>query len=132
MQEKENRLLELFRRLPESEATSLLDFAEFLLARSPQLKTKVAQTIAVQAKSESQPEPAKQVEPVIIPRADGESVIAAVKRLSATYHMLSKDKMLQETADLVSQSLMGGCDTVEVIDQLEEIFLKQYQQHTEN
>jgi hypothetical protein len=46
--------------------------------------------------------------------------------------MLSKDKMLQETADLVSQSLLGGRDTVEVIDELEEIFLKQYQKHTED
>ncbi|MCW9023180.1 MAG: hypothetical protein OQK73_00725, partial [Gammaproteobacteria bacterium] len=101
-------------------------FAEFLASRSPQFTTGEL-TVPV-----ARTEPKEPVSPVEIPRPDGESIIAAVKRLSATYHMLSKDKTLQGTADLVSQSLLGGCDTVEVIDELEEIFLKLYEKYTED
>ncbi|MDH5570361.1 MAG: DUF2281 domain-containing protein [Gammaproteobacteria bacterium] len=128
MHDNENRLREVFRSLPESEARSLLDFAEFLLTRVP-LKSGAAdiQTLRTEPAPVSKP-----AEPVVIPRVEGESVIAAVKRLSATYHMLGKDTMLNVTADLVSQSLMGMRDKVEVIDELEEIFLKQYQLHTKS
>ena len=56
-----------------------------------------------------------------------ESVIAAVKRLSATYPMLNKDSMLHETSALVAQHLIHGRHATEVIDELEMIFLQRYQ-----
>ena len=126
MQDKENRLLELFRGLPETEACSVLDFAEFLAARDPQLKSVVVPTTTIQSAT------VNKVEPVIIPRPDSESVIAAVKRLSASYPMLGKDTMLNATADLVSHTIMGGRDIIEAIDELEEIFSTQYQLHIES
>lgn len=135
MQDKEQHLVSLFRRLPAEQAHALLEFAEFLLSRSPQTVNAVdSAAIAepVRTPADSTEEVQKLNQPVELPRPETESVIAAVKRLSATYPMLSKDKMLHETADLVSQSLLGGRDTVEVIDELEAIFLKQYEQYTEN
>ena len=103
-------LVELFHKLPDEQGRQLLEFAEFLVSRLPS------------------PQPA-QLEPVEIPRPAEESVIAAVKRLSATYHMLDKDKMLNDTSLLVTQHLIHGREAVEVIDELEEVFRRFYETH---
>ncbi|MCW9032350.1 MAG: DUF2281 domain-containing protein [Gammaproteobacteria bacterium] len=108
MKKSTKKLLAYYRELPDDIAQQLLDFAEFLAAR---YKIEVKE-IAL---------------PAIIERPEKESVVVAVKRLSATYHMLNKDKLLNETASLVSQNLIQGRDAVEVIDELEVIFLKEYE-----
>lgn len=108
MTKSEKQLLNLYRDLPQAARSNLLDFAAFLAERYP------SQTQAAQ-------------EPLEIPRPMEESVIAAVKRLSATYPMLNKDTMLHETSALVAQHLVQGRDAIEVIDELEEIFLQRYQ-----
>jgi len=108
LKKSEKQLLTLFRSLPEAARQSLLDFAQFLLERHP-------------------PAPKVMAEPVSIPRPSEESVIAAVKRLSATYPMLNKDSMLHETSALVAQHLIHGRRATEVIDELEMIFLQRYQ-----
>ena len=41
--------------------------------------------------------------------------------------MLNKDTLLDETASLVSQNLLQGRAAIEVIDELEVIFSKQYE-----
>ena len=41
-------------------------------------------------------------------------------------YFLNKDKLLNETASLVSQNLIQGRDAAEVIDELEVIFRKEY------
>lgn len=102
------KLLEYYRELPDEVAQQLLDFAEFLASRH---KVEVKE-IAL---------------PQEITRPDTESVVAAVKRLSATFPMLNKDKLLNETASLVTQNLIQGRDAVEVIDELEVIFRKEYE-----
>jgi len=102
------KLLGFYRDLPDEVAQQLLDFAEFLAAR-----------YKVEAKEISLPEE--------ISRPENESVVIAIKRLSATYPMLNKDTLLNETASLVSQNLLQGRDAVEVIDELEVIFSKQYE-----
>lgn len=107
MKKSTKNLLAFYRELPEEVAQQLLDFAEFLASRHK-----------VEVKEISLPEK--------ISRPDNESVVIAVKRLSATYPMLNKDKLLDETASLVSQNLLQGRDAVEVIDELEVIFSKQY------
>ena len=101
------KLLEYYRELPDEVAQQLLEFAEFL-----------AQRYRTEVKEVPLPED--------ILRPDNESVVVAVKRLSATYPMLNKDKLLNETASLVSQNLIQGRDAVEVIDELEVIFRKEY------
>lgn len=108
MKKSTKKLLEFYRELPDEVAQQLLDFAEFLALRHK-----------VEVKELSLPEK--------ISRPDSsESVVIAVKRLSATYPMLNKDKLLNETASLVSQNLLQGRDAVEVIDELEVIFSEQY------
>ena len=108
MNKSEKQLLNLYRDLPPAVRSNLLDYAVFLAERYPP-QTQVAQ------------------DPIEIPRPTEESVIAAVKRLSATYPMLNKDTMLHETSALVAQHLIQGRDAMEVIDELEEIFRQRYQ-----
>ena len=107
MKKSTKKLLEFYRELPDEVAQQLLDFAEFLASRHKV----VVEEISL---------------PIKIPRPEKESVVVAVKRLSATYPMLNKDKLLNETASLVSQNMLQGRDAVEVIDELEVIFSKQY------
>ena len=108
MNKSEKRLLNLYRDLPKAARSNLLDFAAFLAERYPP-QTQVAK------------------EPLEIPRPTEESVIAAVKRLSATYPMLNKDTMLHETSALVAQHLIQGRDAMGVIDELEDKFRQRYQ-----
>lgn len=108
MKKSTKKLLAYYRDLPDEVAQQLIDFAEFLASR-----------YKVEEKEISLPEE--------ILRPDTESVVVAVKRLTATYPMLNKDKLLDETASLVSQNMLQGRDATEVIDELEVIFRKQYE-----
>jgi hypothetical protein len=69
MNPDEKKLQQLFSRLGMAERENLLSYAEFLTLRT-------------------ETEPATSVEPVFIEPAEGESVMAALKRLSRTYPML--------------------------------------------
>jgi len=108
LNKSEKQLLNLYRDLPQAARNNLLDFAAFLAERYPP-QTQVAK------------------EPLEIPRPTEESVIAAVKRLSATYPMLNKDTMLHDTSALVTQHLIQGRDAMVVIDELENIFRQGYE-----
>lgn len=101
------RLGRLFKSLPEVEQRMLLEFAEFLASRAEAIPQRIE-------------------EPKPIPRPEQESVIKAMRRLSATYHMLDKSKMLNETSALMAQHVMQGRDAVEVIDELEVVFETHY------
>jgi len=105
------KLLAAYRQLPDEVAQQLLDFAEFLVSRHVHHGLEALEI----------PQPEK------ITRPEKESVVIAVKRLSATYPMVNKDKLLDKTSSLVSQNLLQGRDTVEVIDELEIIFKQHYQ-----
>lgn len=104
----EKQLLKAFARLNEEGRRSLLDYAEFLAERSPEPE--------VQSMAR-----------VEIARPEEESVIAAIKRLSATYPMLDPSLMLHETSGLMSQHLIQGREAVEVIDELELLFTRYYE-----
>lgn len=107
MKKSTKKLLGFYRQLPDEVAQQLLDFAEFLVSRH-------------KVETEEIPLPKE------ITRPENESVVIAVKRLTATYPMLDTDKLLDKTASLVSQNMLQGRDAVEVIDELEVIFSKQY------
>lgn len=106
MTQHERRLLALYQGLPDAVRAQLLDFAEFLMARHG--------ARAVEA-------------PKDIPRPANETVIAAVKRLSATYSMVDRDRILHETSALVSAHLLQGKPAADVIDELERVFRRQYE-----
>lgn len=113
----EKRLRDILRRLPESQAQTLLDFAEFLDARHGQSGAAAGMPEAVAG-----PQP--------IPRPEQESVVKAIKRLAATYPMLDRSKMLNETSSLMTQHVMQGRQAVEVIDELEIMFRRHYEKLT--
>lgn len=111
MKQKEKQLLNHFRKLSSEDARSLLSFAEFLAVRS----------------LSAGPEESLQLNK--IERPAEESVIAAIKRLSVSYPMLDKDRMLTETSALVAQHIMKGREANEVIDDLEQVFERHYATH---
>lgn len=115
MASAEQQLTKFFRQLTAADQLTILAFAEFLAARSS------PGSIAVSAEALVIPEPEA------IERPPGESVVAALKRLSKTYHMLDKTEMLGATSDLVATSIMQRTDAVIVVDELEDIFRSHYE-----
>lgn len=117
----EKRLRTLLSQLGESEAETLLAFAEFLASRAD------ADGAAVSGVAQ----PAAAPQPESIARPEKESVVKAIKRLAATYPMLDRSKMLNDTSALMTQHVMHGRAAVEVIDELEVIFQTHYQRFVE-
>ena len=117
---EEARLLELFATLAPSERDNLLAFAEFLQSRGLPISNVGSLTVPPKKKVE-------RPKPLDIPRPEKEAVVAALKRLTATYPMLDKSKLLTDTSGLVTQHIMQGRPQVEVIDELEVIFTRHYQ-----
>ena len=107
----EKRLREILGELPENQAVALLEYAEFLVARYSGPKEITA--------------------PLDIPRPEKESVVKAIKRLGATYPMLDRSKMLNETSVLMTQHVISGRSAVEVIDELEVLFRRHYEKLAE-
>lgn len=107
----EQRLREILGELPEAQARALLEYAEFLAARYSGPKQVTA--------------------PLDIPRPQKESVVKAIKRLGATYPMVDRAKMLNETSVLMTQHVISGREAAEVIDELESMFRKQYEKLVE-
>lgn len=110
MKATEKKLLGLFRALPAPEQETLTSFAEFL--KSKMTATGNASTTIP--------------EPQLIPRPGKESIVAAIKRLSASYSMLNSPKILNETSTLMTQHVMQGRGIEEVIDDLEQLFRRHY------
>lgn len=103
----EKRLREILGELPETQAVALLEFAEFLATRYSGPKEITA--------------------PLDISRPPKESVVKAIKRLGATYPMIDRSKMLNETSVLMTQHVISGRSAVEVIDELEVLFRRHYE-----
>lgn len=108
----ERRLLKLFRRLAPADRETLLAFAAFLGER------------AEPASDGGAPR-----EPRHRPRPERESVVAAIKRLSQTYEMLDRGPMLEETSTLMSAHILQGRSATEVIDEIEALFARHYQDY---
>lgn len=108
------QLANLYEQLSDGARQNLMDFAEFLLA-----------------KQEARSGTPAILEPEYTPPREGESVIQAVKRLSASYHMLDKGKLLNDTSMLVTEHTLQGRDREEVIADLEMVFKQHYQRYVE-
>ncbi len=113
---EQQRLLKLFKRLGTSEQQSLIDFAEFLSQRT-------SVTEAAQAAPS---------EPAEIPRPQSETVVAAMRRLANTYHMLDKNELLHEASDLMSAHILQGRPAEMVIDELESLFRRHYDRNRQS
>ena len=107
----EKRLREILSDLPEAQAAALLEYAEFLAARYAG--------------------PKEITSPLDISRPPEESVVKAIRRLGATYPMLDRSKMLNETSSLMTQHVLNGRAATEVIDELEIMFKRHYEKLVE-
>ena len=112
---EQKRLLELFGRLSDSDRGLALAFLELLAGRRS-------------AVDRVGPPP----EPEPIPRPANESVVAAIRRLSATYAMLDKSLILHEASSLMGAHIMQGRPAAEVIDELEVLFRRHYDRLAED
>ena len=107
----EKRLREILAELPEAPAAALLEYAEFLATRYSGPKDITT--------------------PLDVQRPEKESVVKAIKRLGATYPMLDRSRMLNETSVLMTQHVISGRNAIEVIDELEIMFRRHYEKHAE-
>jgi len=114
--EQEQQLLDYSRQLSDTDGHTLLRFAAFL-----------AQAEASAPRVANQQGKAAIPAPVIIPRPAKERVVDAIKRLSETYPMLDKKKLLGQTAGMVAEHVMGNKPAQGVIDDLEVSFRRAYE-----
>ena len=109
MKGEERKLLDLFERLAPEQQDKLITFAEFLNGN--------AQDAAAAS------------EPLAIPRPAGETVTMAIRRLTRTYPMLDRRKLMAEASQFMAQHALEGREAAAVIDELEAVFARHYAQH---
>ncbi len=110
----EQKALKLFRALGGTQQQTVTSFMEFLLSQG--------EGAAVN----------KPLQPDLIPRPDKESVVKAIKRLRAAYHMLDQNSLFNETSQLMTSHLLHGKPAAQVIDELEAMFVHHYQRYLED
>ena len=106
------RLLSIFRSLSQARQHALLEYAGFLAS-----------------KENAEVAAAPPSEPLAIPRPEQENVVKAIQRLMQTYPMLERNRIFHEASAQMTRHLVHGVPAVEVIDELERIFARQYQEH---
>jgi len=106
------RLLSIFRNLSEPRQQALLEYADFLAGKE-------GAEIAA----------APPTEPLPIPRPEQENVVKAIQRLMQTYPMLERNRIFHEASAQMTRHLIHGVAAADVIDELEQIFARQYQEH---
>jgi hypothetical protein len=110
----QQQLLDLFDRLDSQQRQTLLSFAAFLTTHDGH---------------QSEPEKDEIHQPKPIDRPGEESVVKAIKRLSESYYMLERERLLDETSSLMMAHMMQGRDAKLVIDELEALFVRHYQNY---
>ncbi|VAW98972.1 hypothetical protein MNBD_GAMMA22-1384 [hydrothermal vent metagenome] len=110
MSNYKKQLIKHFAKLNEQDQNSLVSYAEFLVQRETPIEFNELEI----------------TEPLQIQRPEKESVIKAIKRLSATYPMLDKSALLNEISTFMTQHIIHGVEAKEVIDNLEVEFQNQF------
>lgn len=110
MKRGEKQLLDLFERLAPEQQDRLIAFAEFFAASPAE-------------------EPGITRAPLVIPRPDGETVTMAIRRLVRTYPMLDRRRLMVEASQFMAQHALEGRAAAEVIDELERVFARHYEQY---
>ena len=106
--EAEARVLAIFRALAESDRHALQAYAEFLAVRGGMRSTEAGGGVTAE------------------PGGAGETVVMAIKRLTRTYPMLDRRKLIGRTSQLMAEHALQGRAAVEVIDELEMVFERYY------
>jgi len=100
-------LIDLYESMDDERKRSLCDFADFLYAKADPISKEI---------------PA----PEDVPRPEKETVVGAVKRLKAKYHMVESMSVFSAASALMTDHMVKGRDVVEVIDEMEVLFEEAY------
>jgi hypothetical protein len=114
----QRKLLKLFKGLDKKDQAVLITFAEFLHKRESSPNGDDDQELSH--------------DPIHVERPEDESVVAAIKRLTSSYHMLDTSVLLTETSSLMTSHLIHGRSAPEVIDELEALFNQEYKVYLDN
>lgn len=96
------RLLAVLEQLDEAGRGTLVEYAEFLVSRSE-----------VQA-----------ISPSVAVRPAGETVLQAIKRLNGGYRGLRRAALMEPVGELLSQHMVDGRASEEVIEELEALYAR--------
>ena len=135
MTDQQQVLLDYYQALSAQDQHSLLRFAEFLATGAVISNESTADVVVGDDDSsvmESLPVKKAIPKPEKIERPDDETVVAALKRMSSTYPMLEKSKLLNKASELVAQHIMFGKPAVVVIKDIETMFAESYDKFVEN
>jgi len=102
------QLTRLYDSLDDERKQSLSDYADFLLSKAGPVMKEV-------------PPPDE------IDRPEKETVVGAVKRLKTKYHMIESMTVFSAASALMTDHMVKGRDVVDVIDEMEDLFEKEYQ-----
>ena len=100
-------LIDLYEAMDDERKISLCDFADFLYAQAGPINKEIPQ-------------------PEEIQRPEKETVVGAVKRLKATYHMIESMTVFSAASELMTDHMVKGRDVVEVINEMEILFEQSY------
>ncbi|HHJ35053.1 MAG TPA: Crp/Fnr family transcriptional regulator [Gammaproteobacteria bacterium] len=100
-------LTDLYEAMDDQRKQSLSDFADFLYAQADPVSREIPP-------------------PVEIPRPQKETVVGAIKRLKETYHMVGSMSVFSAASSLMTEHMVKGRDVVEVIDEMEALFIDAY------
>ncbi len=135
MTDQQQVLLDYYQDLSAQDQHSLLRFAEFL-ATGGMTHESATDMVAVNNSSSGSGQPVVDEsvipEPEKIERPEDETVVAALKRMSATYPMLEKTALLNKASELVAQHVMFGKPAVVVIKDIETMFAEVYDKFVED
>ena len=109
MMRGDKQLLELFERLAPEQQDRLIAFAEFLADEPARV-------------------PDGALAPLVIPRPEEETVTMAIRRLVRSYPMLDRRRLMVEASQFMAQHALEGRDAAEVIDELEVVFSRHFEQ----
>lgn len=106
-------LTDLYEAMDDQRKQSLSDFADFLYAQADPISKEIPP-------------------PEDIPRPETETVVGAIKRLKSTYPMIGSMTVFSSASALMTEHMVNGRNVVEVIDEMEVLFVKAYDEMLED
>jgi hypothetical protein len=100
-------LTDLYEAMDDQRKQSLSDFADFLYAQADPISKEI-------------------LPPEAIPRPETETVVGAIKRLKLTYPMIGSMAVFSKASALMSEHMVNGREVVEVVDEMELLFVNAY------
>lgn len=104
----ETSLLKIFETLDEDRQNSLIDFAEYLQSKGNLVVKEMPRKVDIERPAE-------------------ETVVGAIKRLKSTYPMIESMSIFSAASSLMTENMVNGRSSVEVIDEMHILFEEHYQ-----